>query len=529
MEAETTLSQLNRELIAAKQSGEIFCAATNLQRAVDRVDGGSSDFRCPSTAEVGEWGGLGLSRELQAKAHASLIGSPYEGWQISFDQHSPPLSYCEQTKELIVRLQREAVIRYVSMMELHTPFAERAAAWMKKWGIDKNSAGPAPVSLTCVLIKGWWERPKSVEPSTRDDSILPKEFAAVRDISVAQGAGTDDEPTPVQGNLLEGIDRPPPRSPLTGALPEFELRNGVSPIFPLMLFDCSPEMLTKSPGGFGAPLPLRLWIEILLSVPMAARTSIRTVEMDIALRDLTRMLWPNGWGGPKRDGQKLMRAIELLDRAWIQWTGPDGKPGGYRRHVAVLNKPSMRNPNSKLDVVVRMPPGTKGTGPMVHRPSLRLFGVRSVAGYRLLLSAYYFWNQHLTHRGKPLRSVVPQVRRNPDDVILDVDGRPVTNKAGRPAYHWNHPKSVRIRNASDVRNPVIARRLPDLSDTDLLVMGAPYGIHTVTKQARKNALDDVVTAARKIHEEGLFVFDELAPRHLYRIEPPDWWAAPPDE
>ena len=523
METGTDLSQLKSELIKAEGTGKIFHAAGALQRAVQGGDEDSLDFPYPSAFEVAGWGGLGLSRELIAKSHASLIGTPYEGWQISFDRFSPPLTYCDRTEGLIVRLQHESITRDIPLNELHAPFAERAASWMK------NEVGPPPVSLACVLVKGWWERPKSAEPSFRDDGILPKEFAAVRDISAArENVGPDADPIPVQGNLLEGIALPPPRSPLTGALPEFEMRRGVSPIFPLMLFDCSPEMLIKSRGGTGAPLPLRLWIEILLSVPLAERTTIRTTEMDISLRKLVRMLWPRGWGGPKRDGEKLMRAIDMLDHAWIQWTGPDGKPGGYRRHVAVFNRPSMRNPNSKLDVCVRMPPGTSGTGPMVHRPSLRLFGTRSVAGYRLLLSAYYFWNQHLTHRGKPFRSVVPQVRRNSDQVILDVDGRPVTNKTGRPVYHWNHSKAVRIPDVSDVRNPVIAQRLPDLTAVDLLVMGAPYGILTVTKQARANALDDVLTAALKIHEEGLFLFDELVPRQRYRIEPPDWWAAPFD-
>ena len=543
----TVLQRHKDALVEAKTTPEILAAAADLQWSSGQKGECPSDQRPACASEIIDARPETMPEasrvQVQSFMRDLLKGSPREDWKfapagVSVRPHDGELMiplYAPQRRRPDVMIEADGTtitrrhITYVStpLHAVQKLFVEQVKARNE----NEQKVGPMPKHPACAIIKWFWERGhKRMNPNYRNDAILPTEVANVRDMIVVAGDPRSTEPTPVQGNLLEGLNLPPLKSSLTGSLPGFELRHGVSPIFPLTIYDTSLEMLTKANRGAGANILLRLWIEILLSVPLAERRSLRkqTADMEIPLRRLIRMLWPNGWGGPGRDGKKLIGALEQLEKAWLPWNEPDGKPGGYRKHVAVFNMPTLQNLNSSLEVGVRLPPGSSGTGPMVHRPSLRLLGTRSAPGYRLLLSAYYFWNRYLTYRGKPLRALVPQVRRDSDSVILDASGQPVADKAGRAVYHWNDKKAIRMQDLPNVRNPEIAQRLPDLTATDLLVMGAPYGIHNTTKQWRHKAFGKVLEAARNIHRDGLFVFEELEPHRRYRIEPPDWWAAPSD-
>ena len=94
------------------------------------------------------------------------------------------------------------------------------------------------------------------------------------------------------------------------------------------------------------------------------------------------MLWPNGWAGPKKDWPNLALAISRVDRAFVPWINREGKPGGFWKMVAIRNVPDPHNRKSVLVLEVATPPGSH-VGPLVHRPTLQKWGVKSAPAYRL--------------------------------------------------------------------------------------------------------------------------------------------------
>ena len=377
------------------------------------------------------------------------------------------------------------------------------------------------LTLLVRLMDAWLNQPEVLAPDTKDNGILPKEFAIVRDLR--------SETLPLFENLSApstGLRQPPPQLNLFGELPGFERRRKYAPL-PLVLFDQSGEVSRTQ--GQGTPLTLRLWIEALLSVPLTSRD--QAVRLAIPLRDLVAALWPNGWSGPARDGPRLRAALENLSRATIPWHR-NGQPAGYWTAVTVRNYPTLRHPSSELVLDVELPPGT-GPGPMVHRPTLRKWGIRNVAAYRLILGVCGLWNEYLTYKGKRLPPLVPEVRRDDAGYVLGTDGTILTTRGGKPQTHWNDRRAVQI--GENRRNPAL-ERLPWLSSEDLLVLGGPER-DLYTKQNRRRTLMRVFTALDQMERDEDIVLTvrgsgrersegKIRRGDAVRIEPPDWWGKP---
>ena len=293
-----------------------------------------------------------------------------------------------------------------------------------------------------------------------------------------------------------------------------EKRYTVVPSLPLVLFDTAMQggAGTKARGR-GAPLALRLWVEALLSVPPKERAG--PTRLRVKLRDLVAALWPGGWGGPARDGQKLREALWRVHNAMLPWTG------GLWVAVRVVNYPSMRDRNSALVLDVELPPGS-GVGPMVHRPTLRQFGVEDGYAYRLWLGLAYLWNHYLTHGGKRLPATVPVVERAHNGGLLGSDGKPLQDKVGQPVTHWSDKRAVRT--GAFIRNAEL-ERLPWLTSSDLIELGAPEH-ETGDRRLRHKTKKRVLEALEWMSKAGTLVLVKGETSGLRRIEPPDWWGDP---
>ena len=354
-----------------------------------------------------------------------------------------------------------------------------------------------------TLVEAWQAgQPIEVKRDTKNNAIMPAPFAIVRDLQSEQGELFDISSTPQPGF----------HAAAQGWLPtlEPEAKEAVESL-PLILFDAAGGA-SMAPGR-GAPLALRLWVESILSVPCPRLPG--QARVTCTLEELIIQLWPNGWSGPGRDAPKLERAFSQIQQAYVPWKG------GRWLAVAVRNRPDYHNLKSPVVFDVSLPPGS-GQGPLAHRPTLRKYGVKSAAAYRLALGLAYLWNKHLTHKGKRLPPTVPVVERNPAGVVLDVHGRPL-QRSGRPVTHWSDPRAGRTGNYE--RNPEM-ERLPWLTPDNLLSLGSPYqaGGRALNGAARRKALERVRQATDEMVKAGDVTIEKKERR--IRLAPPDWWGNP---
>ena len=363
--------------------------------------------------------------------------------------------------------------------------------------------GERPRHPLAPLVEAWQAgQPIEVKRDTKNNAIMPAPFAIVRDLQSEQGALFD----------ISSTSQPGFHAAAQGWLPtmEPEAKETVESL-PLILFDAAGG--TSMAPGRGAPLALRLWVESILSVPCPRLPGQARVAC--TLEELISQLWPNGWSGPGRDALKLERAFSQIQQAYVPWEG------GRWLAVAVRNRPDYHNLKSPVVFDVSLPPGS-GQGPLVHRPTLRKYGVKNAAAYRLALGLAYLWNKHLTHKGKRLPPTVPVVERNPAGVVLDVHGRPL-QRSGRPVTHWSDRGAARTGNYE--RNPEM-ERLPWLTPDNLLSLGSPYqaGGRPLGEAARRKALERVRQAADEMVKAGDVAIEKK--ERLIRLAPPDWWGNP---
>ena len=183
-------------------------------------------------------------------------------------------------------------------------------------------------ALTVVVEAAGLAMP--VEPDRRPAGILPAPVAGVRTLfhdddhlEVLPFAGDFDAPPPGfrRGEWLAGVEW----SNETGI---------VRAALPLRMFDGAG--LASTGKGPGAALPLRVFIEAVLTVPHTHRTGLNRLEL--TLRDWREWLWANGWHSLKRDWPRLRQALWLVHHARVPWEAPDWT-GGEWAAVVVRNIP----------------------------------------------------------------------------------------------------------------------------------------------------------------------------------------------
>ena len=228
-------------------------------------------------------------------------------------------------------------------------------------------------------------------------------------------------------------------------------------------------------------------------------------------RELVSWLWPHGNFRPNKHLQPLVEALSNLSRIFLPWTGGAWFP------TRVVNLPTRAD--DWLLVDVELPPGS-GQGPLVHRPTLRSYGVHSAPAYRAYLAATYQWDEYLTNCGRVVQATRPGVKRDDDGNILDRNGQHILGKNNRPVRRWNHPQAVRLGERE--QNPAAARFAPLLTRDDVISMANPSGVdrsRQAFRDARKilemMAVDGVITLETGLKNTG--------GQECMRVLPPAGW------
>ena len=346
---------------------------------------------------------------------------------------------------------------------------------------DDRPRGGFPLE---ILYVAWMNRPQVVKPNPRTTGrILPGKLA-----HVAPGDRQAGKLFTVAAHV---VDLPPDAGVESGQLsfsgllnsepgenqcilPGFKDSSTIGPCLPLALYDLGDAPSTSR--GPSAPIPLRIFVEAVLAVPMDSRANDSPVAMRVTLRDLLSWLYPNPRKPrPNEYWPRLMAAFEALEspEARIPWYDTETGHGGLRRIVNISDIP--RGPG-KLDdlisIVVDLPPGS-GNGPQVS-DNLRYWGVKSAAGYRALLNLAYRWFE-------PGRTHFPVGR-------------------GRNR-HWVQ--------ASD------PDRYPALTDDELIALCFP----TSARTARRNVVGDARRVVRQLEQAGELRIVE-GPSNSIRVLPP---------
>ena len=318
-----------------------------------------------------------------------------------------------------------------------------------------------------ILYLAWLQRPKLVSPNTRSTGrIIPSKLAHVAPGDRQAGklfayaahiAFVAPEVGAVPGQMVFSGFPQPAIARQQFVLPGFKDSDTIGPCLPLALYDLGDAPATSR--GPAAPLPLRLFVEAVLAVPMDSRDTHYPVAMRVTLRQMLEWLYPSPRKPrPNEYWPRLMAAFEALDSpaARIPWYDPETGSGGLRRIVNISDIP--RGP-AKLDdlisVIVDLPPGS-GNGPQVS-DNLRQWGIKSAAGYRALLNLAYRWFE-------PGRTHFPVGK-------------------GRRRF-W-----------AQANDP---ERYPGLTDNELIALCFP----TSTRSARRNLLSDARKVIRQLEQEG---------------------------
>lgn len=304
------------------------------------------------------------------------------------------------------------------------------------------------------LIAAWQQRPAPTDPDRKGNGILPQSLSSVRGIHLVEHA-------PDQGELPD-TSGPLTARPEQGWLPGMEPPpSKLVPALPLLAFDLGGGISLAK--GRGAPVALRLFTEALLMVPLGARCG--AVRIERTARELIAELWPNQrprWRGMRGKGTVLRNALYAVHTAMVPYDGDYWVP------IVVRRWPSGLDGTAIFDVEM---PGNSDRGPLVHKPTLRLQGVRSAPAYRAYLGLCALRNRYATHKGRILPAKVPEVLRDRSGALLDSLRRIVLGRGGSPVKHWNDPRAVRT--GVYLSNEEMWRRLPWLDDRDLVALCYP--------------------------------------------------------
>ena len=314
--------------------------------------------------------------------------------------------------------------------------ADRVCASLAEVPID-----PRGLSVLAIVAS---RTPQWVEADTRLTGIVPAPLSHVR--AVGKRTPVEEDPAlPFGDGAPIGHLATPRATDLMNWLPGVKWSDDgiIQPALPILVLedDQAAAARAKAPG---APLPLRIYIEAVLAVPLDERDGVRRFALTI--RDWRNWLWQAGHEAPsiKRFWPKLERALYLVHNARVPWELHGN--GGEWAAVRVVNVPrSAACLGDHVVIDVDLPPGSN-RGPQVNRAILRRVGAQSAPQYRALLGLATCWNQYGTHRvtrrGQP--AFTARIKPTLPSGKLDAAGHQVL-----------------------VRNPA-ANRYPVLRDDDLI-------------------------------------------------------------
>ena len=359
------------------------------------------------------------------------------------------------------------------------------------------------------VVKAWKERPQLIEPERRAKGIIPATFARRNDRLPFLN---NPQPPALPGLVESEISQ----SHLPGLIPD-------RPPLPalLSLYDRAAAPLRR---GRGAALSLRLFIESLLSLPVAARDG-RLHELRFTIREVAGE-WL-GWNlkdyrptGAQK-GLALRRAVNEVRSMFV-----DMPQGGLYYPISPLAISGLKL-DDQMALIVCLPSGSD-VGPPVDRPILRQLGKISGPAYRAYLTLCCEWDRVGGHNGRLIRPTRPGVMRASGGQVVDGQGNVVHGKGERPIYSPYHPNAIRTGRSE--ANP--ARfNYREYSSDDLIGICYPAEVlirdsdlRKYRHRARKAVIDIAGMGGCTIERLGSNPRNDGLP---WRVMPPDpYW--PPD-
>lgn len=365
----------------------------------------------------------------------------------------------------------------------------------RRWEEDEDTLWPLQ-----PLVVEWQMSRRTIEPDRRPTGILP---SSCKITTTAR-----PEPTPPH-LLMPGELGQAKFPPDIGRLPVFAGRGAAETAPTFVMYDFSGLPKTGT-GGRGAPLHMRVWHELVMSVPIEFRGE-GVVRVTIETRDLISYLWPHGNFRPVKHWDKLRRCLAAMGQLYL--------PFGDDLWAVVTTRRMPGSPDGWLTIDVSVPPGT-GHGPLVHRGLLRKYGVESAALYRGYLACCIMWDQYGSTPKGVVQATRPVADRDDNGYLLDARGERIFEK-GKLVKRWNHPKAV--YSGARERNPAVEQFYPVLNDSAIVRIINPLAKPTNNphRQVREawgvfEELDahNVITMERAKTRDG---------RDGLRIMPPSGW------
>ena len=369
--------------------------------------------------------------------------------------------------DLIIEIDRDpTMLDDVSLLE-NFIFALSIGVFHSEWETRKEQV-PGLKHPIAPLIEEWFKLPPKVDLVRKPTGIAPR-FGAIR----------DKRHGPI---LLEQLpDLPKPQGRLTAYLPGLEPRPQRMIAAPeLHLFDYAGGKSMKK--GRAAPISLRLFFELLMSVPLDARDS--DCRLDVSLRELRDWFYPavERADGKFRSSYKPSKHLPLIHRGihevhnlYVEAT-PTGAEAPEAWHPIVARSRPLRDLDSKARFLIDLPPGST-RGALIDRRVARVLGLTSALHYRAYISLCYFWDfyGHTENGKRSIQSTRPLVSRNSNGLILDRQGMPMLDRTGKPVERWKQGIPLDIngrptswKHAAREVNPEALRRYPVLTDDDLV-------------------------------------------------------------
>ena len=260
-------------------------------------------------------------------------------------------------------------------------------------------------SVAQVLVDLYRNQPRRIAADRRHTSYIPSTYAGVRYVLEDDRVPLLSEPGMVYPEIDDsGMDWLPSLVPDPGP---------ITPPSSIIIWD-STGGSSLAPGR-SAPIPLRLCILFMLSVPLSERIEGR--RFDLALRlypdpldprrpSLINAIWPNGWH-PTRDWPRLLDGLRRVHLASVPL-----KDGHHLIPFAVRILPNPGDLSSEAVIDLWMPPGV-GQGARIHKPTLWRMGCRSATAFRGWLGLAVYWDKYATGRHGRIYATVPVDRTNP--------------------------------------------------------------------------------------------------------------------
>lgn len=338
-------------------------------------------------------------------------------------------------------------------------------------------------------------------------------------------------PNPLQGARALGYLPKPPESPdpTPGAqtqamLPKFDAGQGsIVPTGMVYTYHAAGGPIRSR--GRGAPLPKRLFYEVLSSLPQEGRSIQGRWELACTLRDLRDWLYPTRNGKPtkfvmNRHLNGIIAALHEVSNMRVRVTpaGDEAPTNWLPIAVRALPEPNLA---SRVLFDINLPPGSSG-GALIDREMMRHYGLISAPRHSACLGLVYYWDKFGTKNGRRVLPTRPVIARDSRGVPIDQNGAPILTPKGLPVQGYNDARIVFLNDAGDrillptlaqtraaaarERNPAI-EFYPLLTDADLLLLCYPEDANTLPESSKRVYLHRAKKSLQSMQDDGYCVID----------------------